>query len=420
MTTNSPWDGGDRDVLFAAIALVGAWDLAGVAIDLLARSSAVLAHPDAPRWLLALADAPGLVVVLGLVGLVGLALVATRRTRVLGLAIALAMSLVLGEALAAATEGPWRARFFVGAALFGALFGELWARWAGAGASTRARAAEAGALGMLAATWFGAGLSKLGGAGLDWADSTTLRAITLAHAHVDAPGLAAIVATSPMLARALAIATVLVQMSAPALLCGPRARLVGASSLVAFHLGVAAITRIGYWQPVALLLVFALPWPRWIARWRAVEPDEPPIPACPRATSRIVVAAVAVVVIAWLPGVRAYTAGHHRPRMGDGGPVVARTAERSLGPLAVGDELPGAWRIDAIEREDDRAAVVLAHASHGRVVLWVSARTQAQAPSPFDGETVAVAYADAAAPVAAFAPAAHAIAERLDAAPPKW
>ena len=419
-STRSPWDGGDRDVLFAAIALVGAWDLCGVAIDLLARSSTALAHPEAPRWLLALAHTPVLVIALALVGLVGLGCVARSRTRTLGLVIALAISLVLGETLAAATEGPWRARFFVGAALFGALFGELWGRWAGAGAHTRARAAEIGALGMLAATWFGAGLSKLGGAGFGWADATTLRAIALAHAHVDAPGLASVVATSPVLARVLAIATVLVQLAAPALLFGPRARLFGALALVSFHLGVAAVTRIGYWQPVALLVVLALPWPRWVARWRSAAPDEDSITpsAHARARNRLVVLAIALVVVAWLPGVRAYTAGHHRPRMGDGGSVVARTAVQTFGPLAVGDELPGAWRIDAIEREDERAGIVIVHASHGRVVLWISPR--ARAPSPFDGETVAVAYAEAAAPLASFAPAARAIAQHLDAAPSPW
>lgn len=415
--TESPWDGGDRRALVIAIAAVGAWDLGTVALELVAHPSGP-PHPDAPGWLLAIADAPALVVVLALVGMAGLVLFARARTRLAGSVVALASSAVLGEALAAASQGPWRARFFVGAALLGALVGEAWARWAGAGPTTRARALEAAALGMLAATWFGAGASKLGGAGLAWADATTLRAIAVAHAHVDAPGLAATVAGSAGAARALAGATLLVQLAAPALLLSARVRFVVALAIVGFHVGVAVVTRIGYWQPVVLLLAFALPWPRWFPQLRVAAIDEPPPVHTRRATTRMIALAVVLVAIAWWPGVRAYTAGHHRGRAGTPTPVVARQVVERFGPLAVGDALPGGWRIAELAREDARTLVVIAHADHGRVVLWVAKRTPTSAHSPFDGESVAVAYGQAAAPVDAFAPAARECARRLDAAPP--
>jgi hypothetical protein len=412
--TSSPWDGGDRRALLVAIAMVGAWDLGGVVIELLGARSGP-PHPHAPAWLLVLADAPALVVAIALVGVGGLALALRSRTRLVGLVVALASSAVLGEALAAATEGPWRARFFVGAALLGAVVGEAWSRWAGAGETTRGRALEAGALGMLAATWFGAGLSKLGGAGVAWADATTLRAVAVAHAHVDAPGLAATIARSATAARGLAIATLVVQLAAPTLLLGARMRLLIAVALVCFHVGVAVVTRIGYWQPVVLLLAFALPWPRWIAGLRVADTHEPALePARERrATVGVIAIAIVLVAIAWWPGVRAYTTGHHGGRA-----VVAHTAVERFGPLAVGDALPGGWRIAALEVEDVRTSIVIAHAAHGRVVLSVSPRAAASAHSPFDGESVAVAYAQAAAPVDAFAPAALECARRLDAAPP--
>ncbi len=412
--SESPWDGGDRRALVAAIAAVAAWDLFGVVLELLGPRTS--AHPDAPAWLLAIAGSRALVVGVALVGAAALVLAVRARTRLVGLVGALASSAVLGEALAATSAGPWRARFFVGATLLGAIVGEAWARWAGA--ATRERALEAGALGMLAATWFGAGLSKLTQAGLAWADATTLRAIAVAHAHVDAPGLAATVAESADAARALAIATLVVQLGAPGLLLGPRVRLWVALAIVGFHVGVAVVTRIGYWQPVVLLLAFALPWPRWIAALRRDDVDEPAPPHAGRATARVLMVSLVLVAIAWWPGVRTYTAGHHRGRAGVPSPVVARRSVERFGPLAVGDALAAGWHIAALELEEDRTVVVIAHADHGRVVLWVSRRTDASDHSPFDGESVAVAYAQAAAPVDAFAPAALECARRLDAAPP--
>jgi len=400
--------------LFGAVATVAAWDLVGVAIDLLGRGDAP-GHPHAPPWLIAVAQAPVLVVVLLLVGLGGL-LVAMRR-RVLGFVVALASSAVLVEALAAATDGPWRARFFVGAALLGAVLAESWARWAGAPAGLRARAAETGALAMLAATWCGAGLSKLAGAGLSWADTTTLRAIAVGHAHVDAPGLAQVVVDTPALARALAIGTVTIQLAAPALLLGARARLLVGLGLVTFHLGVAAVTRIGYWQPVVLLAIFVLPWGHWLPA-RAVDPLAEPLDprARVRASSRLSVALAALAMLAWWPGVRAYAALHHRPRAFSGGEasVVARQTIEVFGPLVVGDDLADGWRIATMQREAERIVVVVARDGGGRAVLWVSSRDRARAPSPFDGEAVAVAYGDASVPIAELEAGVRELTRRLD------
>lgn len=409
----SPWDGGDRRVLFGGLAAVAAWDLVGAAIDLLARRDG-LPHPHAPRWWLALADMPALVIAVAVVGLVGLAL--AQRWRVTGFVVALASSAVLVEALAAVTEGPWRARFFVGAALLGAVLAESWTRWAGATTSVRERAAETGALAMLAATWFCAGVSKLLGVGLSWADAATLQAIALGHAHVDEPGLAQVVAGSPALARALALGTVAIQLAAPALLLGARMRLLAALALVTFHLGVAAVTRIGYWQPVALLLLFALPWAHWVPA-RAIDDDAPlATPARIRASTRLSIALAAIVMFAWWPGVRAYAALHHRPRALANGaaPVVAREGIDRFGPLAVGDALADGWHIAQLQREPQRIAVVIADAREGRAILWISPRQATHAASPFDGEHVAVAYGDASVAIDAFAPAVEVLAARLD------
>ncbi|HET6582398.1 MAG TPA: hypothetical protein VFG69_03100 [Nannocystaceae bacterium] len=412
--SRSPWDGGDRRALFAAIAIVGAWDIVGLAIDLLGRPDEPV-HPGAPRWLLAFADAPVLVLAVALVGLAALAASLRERRRLPAFVVAIASSALLVEALAAASDGPWRARFFVGAALLGAVLAEGWAR--GASVDIRARAAERGALAMLAATWFGAGLSKIAGAGESWADATTMRAIAAAHAHIDAPGLAQLVIDAPTLARSLALAAVLTQLAAPALLAGPRWRTLAALGLVAFHLGVALVTRIGYWQPVALLLAFALPWPRWIPALRRVSPESTGHASGGPSRVRLAIVLATIVGIAWWPGVRAYTELHHRPRsLDDAGLVVARHGIAAFGPLVPGALLVDGWRIAALQREDESVVAVIEHERGARAVLRVSPRDRARAPSPFDGEHVAVAYGEASVPLTAFAAAAHELSRRLDAA----
>jgi hypothetical protein len=196
---------------------------------------------------------------------------------------------------------------------------------------------------------------------------------------------------------------------------GKTPRILAVIGLVAFHVGVAAFARIGYWSPVILLVAFGLPWPRWIARLRTTTAD-PPWTIAPRA-DRVTIAILATVIaIAWLSPIRDYALGHHRPRTLDNtGSVASREPIDTFGPLGVGLALVDDWHVDAIEREPTRVMIVLAHPSRGRAVLWVSPRAPTDRRSPFDRGTIAVAYEGKDA--TRFAPAAHRVADLLAAEP---
>ncbi|MFO0631754.1 MAG: hypothetical protein U0168_02785 [Nannocystaceae bacterium] len=152
--------------------------------------------------------------------------------------------------------------------------------------------ARTGALACLGGCYVAAATSKLLGAGPTWIDGDTLRAVALSHAHVDGAALTDWLAHSPR-PRALAGATLAVQLGGGVGLLVPgRARVIAAASLVAFHLGVAAFTRIGYWQPVALLLALAGPWSRADDTAAAQQPA--------RADRAVLLAIVIATAIAWL------------------------------------------------------------------------------------------------------------------------
>jgi hypothetical protein len=409
VTWSSPWDGGDRRVLAVVLSVVACWDLLGLVVELF-EPAVGLPHPGAPAWLLALAGSRIAVVAIAVLGVVGAWLHARERRPIAAALVVLACSGVLVEAAAARGPGPYRARFFVGAMLLGAVLGRVWARRCG---DDERRAAEAGAVAMLAVTWIGAATSKLGGAGIGWADATTLRAVALAHAPVDASTPAAWLAHAPGAARAFAIATMIVQLGAVLHPWRAGWRTVTGVLLIGFHVGVAVFAGIGYWEPVVLLAAFSLPWPRLVLRLRAASTivrDASPA----RAHATVATIMGIVVAIAWLVPWRRYTDEHHRPRGLAGGSSVARESIDALGPVKVGDRLAGGWRIDAIAREPGRAMMVLRHDAGPRAVLWISPRIGDAPGSPFDRASVRIAYEGSDA--ATFAPAARDVAQRLDAA----
>lgn len=406
----SPWDGGDRRWLARTLAVVAVLDGLDASRDAFAPA-VVAAHPLAPTWLLAHAAQVGLA--LAAVVLVAALAWWRRPCSLRWPCVVLVTSCALIELESARSAGPWRARFFVGAMILGAIVGRTWARRARA---HEERAAEWGAIATLSACYLAAATSKLGGAGPTWIDATTLRAVALTHALVDAQGFTAALADAPGLARVLAGATVVVQLlGGLGLLVGGRTRTIAALALVGFHLGVATFARIGYGQPVVLLLAFGLPWPRWLAAARSVE-GEASIPSHPAAADRVLaLALVSIVVLAWsATPVRDYAAAHHRPRALDAGDSAPRVPTSRLGPLAQGDRVAD-WRVDELACEPTRAMVVLQHGQHGRVVLWVAGVGEARG-SPFDRAHVSVAYETRSEAELPFAAAATIIADRLEAA----
>lgn len=410
------WSGGDRVWLTRIVAAVAIENLVEMA-RAIGRGAPTPPHPDAPGWLLAIAGSVAATIGIAAFGILA-ALASGRRDAALGWTGAWVVAgAILAEAHAAAGPGPYRGWFFVGAVGLGVVLGRLWARSA-ARRDLEPAAAELGALALLSACYLGAATSKLGGVGAAWADATTLRAVALAHAHVDAPGLSAWLADAPRVATVLAGATIAIQLGAVGLWLGPRSRVAATVGLVAFHVGVAAFARIGYWSPVVLLLALGLPWPRWIAALRVptVELDGATT-AMHRADRRLALLLVAIVGLAWALPIRAYTDGHHRSRTLDAGATVSREPLVAWGPLRTGEAIRDGWIVDAIEREPSRVMVVLAHPDHGRAVLWISAREPgAGRGSPFDRPGLRIAYegADRARP---FAAAAGVIADRLAADP---
>ncbi len=406
------WTHGDRVWLWRVLAAVVVANLLEVTLSLWAPTH-VPSHPSAPAWLLGFAGTRAAVGAVAVLGILGAVASARRDAGVASTLLWLVSIAVLVEADAARGPGPYRGWFFVGAVGLGVVVGRLWAR-AGGRTALEPAAAELGGLALLAACYLGAATSKLGGAGLGWADATTLRAVALAHALVDSGGLTAWLADSPGVATVLSWATIAIQFGAIGLVVGPRARVAAMLGLVAFHLGVAGFARIGYWSPVVLLLAFGLPWPRWIKAIRTSE-DDPAWEVAPRADRWLGAVLVLVLALAWLLPLGEYTAGHHRPRtLDDHGEVAAREPLTEWGPLQVGDPLGEGWQLDAIEREPRRVMLVLHHAEHGRVVLWVSAREAGQGRgSPFDRRELRIAY-EGGGLERPFAVAARAVADRLD------
>lgn len=407
------WERGDRVWLARALAGVVVANLVAVTMTLF-EQSAVPPHPGAPGWLLAIAQTRPLTIAVAAIGIVAAIASARRTAGLLPTIVWLVASAVLVEAAAAHGPGPYRGWFFVGAAGVGSLVARAWARFGGR-RDLEPAAMELGVLATLAACYVGAASSKLVGSGATWADATTLRAVALAHAHVDDPGLATWLAGSPHASTFFSWATVAIQLGAIGLVLGTTPRILAVIGLIAFHVGVAAFARIGYWSPVILLVAFGLPWPRWIARLRTTAAD-PPWTIAPRGDHVTLAILAAAIALAWLLPIRDYALGHHRPRtLDDTGTVVSREPLDTFGPLTIGLPLADDWHIDTIDREPTRVMIVLAHPAHGRAVLWISPNQPTDRKSPFDRGTIRIAYEGKDA--ARFAPAAHRVADLLAAEP---
>ncbi len=422
----SVWDDGDRRVLAWAIALVLAWDLVSLTLEL-GHGPIGPPHPGAPAWLIAIGEQRPLSLAIALLTIAMLPVWIRRRDRLWPATVVLLGAGLLVEAAAAIGPGPWRARFFAGAMIGGDLLGRLWARGAGVNPRARDRAGEAGAVAALSASYLAAATSKMVGSGTAWADGTTLAAVALCHAPFGDASLANWIAGAPAVTRGFAIATVVIQAAGGLYWVGRASRIFVGLALVSFHVGVAAVTSIGYWQPVVLLVVFSLPWPRWISAPRVDhdhdlgrDRDRATVTAA-RGWRQLAGAGALLIVGAWALPWRSYTSLHHRPRnFGSDGTSVAVTPVEVLGPLRRGDDLGDGWRIAAIETMPGRAAIVIAHAQHGRARLWLGPGREDVRPSPFDGEGFSLGYDRASDPGVISVPAL-AIGERIsNAAPIDW
>lgn len=260
---------GARWYLRLALALVLLADLAIVSGMLVTGAPGPRTLESAPGVLLALVGRPELVLPIAAVGLAALVRFALGPGRAgAGLAV-LAVLGVLCEAKAAQSGGPERFLFAGGTVLTGWLAGLAFVRASRGDREAEEIAAEAGALGALAAMYVNAALQKLSRSGLGWADGDHLRMLVLAQRPFEDGPLGAVadlVVGSRELAFALAAFTELAQIAAIAYPFHPRARAVVGTMLLAFHAGVRVLTPISFPQSMALLVAFSYPWHRLLSR----------------------------------------------------------------------------------------------------------------------------------------------------------
>jgi hypothetical protein len=305
MGYRSPYDGYSRATLRVGLALVSAVVFLGEASTVASivgdphyadRSRAMLHFADRSGAILRIfPSSPALAWVLYAFIVLGLLLLALDRFALAAGAWTLGWMCVMSQWQAALFGSPSRNSFFPGAMLFGWVVGLLWARLAAGpdasrpeGRAYREELAEAGAMACIAAGYTGSALSKLFAAGLDWVNHAQIRWLILSQEPLAPwPWLLSYrqaILDSPGLARLFAAATLVVEGGGVLLLLGPRLRLGWTALIWGLHVNIILICLMPYLEPMALLLVFALPWPRIFRRPRVENPLQLRRPELRRAT----------------------------------------------------------------------------------------------------------------------------------------
>jgi hypothetical protein len=221
-------------------------------------------------WAGAMAGSWAVTAALGVVGCVAIVAFARAKDPLLPGVAALVTARAQHELLSA-TLGVFQQNYYqAGGALAGWVAGRAFVRaWnhfdrTPIGERDAERIAGYGAMGMLAATWVNAGVSKLHETGLAWATSDSLRLMLLAHWR---PGHAAwrealllYVVAHPSLATALQAATLVVELGAAFLLARGWLRVAAGTALLALHAGIFALSGIYFFEAAALAAVFGFPW----------------------------------------------------------------------------------------------------------------------------------------------------------------
>ncbi len=303
----SSWDGRSRAPLRWGIAGIAAVELFVESWQIDWQSRDPIRFPPTGALAEALAGIPGAawLVYAGIfAGLVALAL--DRRPVIAGLCV-LAFGALQSEWQTQIFGSPSRNAFFPGAALLGWVLGQAWAQAVAIehgtkpDRSARERLGEAGALGCIAAAYVGSCLSKLLAAGLSWGDGDQVRALVLWQqpladwawllAYRDA------VIESPFVARAASLATLAIEGGAFLLLFGPRLRLLWGALIVGLHVNIILLCTMPYLEPMALLTLLVVPWPRILGMREQPRSTAPEDPMFPRRAKALL---VGVLLFAWL------------------------------------------------------------------------------------------------------------------------
>jgi len=207
---------------------------------------------------------------------------------------------------------PSRNSFFPGVMLFGWVLGLVWARIIAGkevelpeGRVFRERIAEAGAMGCIAAGYTSSALSKLFAVGLDWINPHQVRWLVLAQEPLGQwswlISYRNFVLESPSVAWFSALMTIVVEGGGFFLLFGSRWRLLWTGMIWALHLNILFLCVMPYLEPMALLLVFSVPWPRIFKRAPIEDPLVARRPELMKADmpDAMWVVLTAIVVLSW-------------------------------------------------------------------------------------------------------------------------
>lgn len=369
MSASVHGDGG-RPGLRGALALALVMGLYGVIAEIYIIPPPDTPEPWTPQWLITLDHMVWPVVALLVIASAGVAGFARggRAQLWFGLLTLVAFA-VLVETMNAHVGMPQRRFYSIGAVLLGWLVGLSFGRLRNADDDRSERLAEAGAAAALVATYANAGVQKLLSGGLF--EIHSLQAHVLTHHFIDDSSpigsLAYFVAFHPVIAKILALTTVVIQAGAWILLVGPRARMLWGTLLICFHLGTLVMLHIIYVEATFLLAAWSYPWARIVARLRgapkpAMRPDDPPVEL--REFMLLAGVAILVVGVAWVvPTPRELDRPNHAPlqyKWPEPPPVPDQDGPRNtvakLGPLEVGGML-GSWEIESIEITNSEARV---------------------------------------------------------------
>lgn len=233
--------------------------------------------------------------------------------------------------------------YFPASMMFGWCAGLMYARWLtrrGFDETVRGpdeSLAEAGAVGVLAALYVGSGVSKLLANGLGWANPHGLRAVLLSQQGIldtnwiDA--YRALIINNPAVSMSMSVAALVIELGAFALLINRPIRTIWSLLILGLHANILLLAGIPYMEPILLVPLFGLPWPR-LFRMRRTEPAlEPgPSPATPPIPRRFVIGAVILALLSLLLVDQKRGHGHRsneEPQHHHNGP-----ADRESGPPA--------------------------------------------------------------------------------------
>lgn len=327
-----------------------------------------------------------------------------RHGHLLGALLALLGLMGLCHTYAAVHGTSGTGYFQPGAALLGWLWGATLLRRSNGRLSPTAPAMLA--LAAFTATYTVSGISKLMASGWAWSHPDQIRLVILSTAWQPFAttgwnaSLQRVIVDSPALAQTIATGVLLLELGAPLALLGRSVRTFVLVSLLCMHLGIAMLMEHVFFPAMLLCAVMGIPVvARALAGGRELGRRAPESAVGPVAPRRgLGRAGLAMLSLAPLGILGVLAASGLEPKIDRGrlaaGPREVRVgaAAEAFGPLRLGQEFVGGWRIDRIDLGDAIAAVRFADPSRATITLTLCQGPSCQPAGAFDRDGLAVAY----------------------------